>query len=186
MRPDERIEEGALIARAKSGDMDAYESLIRLFQHRIYRLCRRMTGAHQIADDMAQETFIKAYQALPGFRDGREFYPWIRRIAVNAALNYLQAHKREEPLGDRDPSVPFESPQAELQRREADDRFQEAWRALPSDQRAVFTLRVVENQSYREIAESLHLAPGTVMSRLNRARRRLKAALADFISGRRA
>jgi len=61
MRQDERLEEGALIARAKKGDMDAYESLVRLFQHRIYRLCWRMTGAHQSADDMAQETFIKAY-----------------------------------------------------------------------------------------------------------------------------
>lgn len=185
MRQDERMEEGALMARAKNGDMDAYESLVRLFQHRIYRLCWRMTGAHQAADDMAQETFIKAYQALSRFHDGQDFYPWIRRIAVNTTLNYLQAHKREEPLGDREPSVPDELPQDELQRREAEDRFQEAWQALPSDQRAVFTLRVVENQSYREIAESLHLAPGTVMSRLNRARHKLKEALADFLERRR-
>jgi RNA polymerase sigma-70 factor (ECF subfamily) len=185
MRQDERLEEGPLIARAKNGDMDAYESLIRLFQHRIYRLCWRMTGAHQSADDMAQETFIKAYQALSRFRDGQDFYPWIRRIAVNMTLNYLHVRKREEPLGDREPSVPDELPQDEFQRREAEDRFQEAWQALPSDQRAVFTLRVVENQSYREIAESLHLAPGTVMSRLNRARRKLKESLADFLGRRR-
>ena len=185
MRPDERHEEEALIVRAQHGEMDAYESLVRLFQHRIYRLCLRMTRVPQAADDLAQETFIRAYGALPRFRAGQDFYPWIRRIAVNSTLNYIQAHKREEPLGDREPSVPEEMPQDELQRREAEDRLQEAWRALPSDQQAVFTLRVVEDLSYREIAETLHLAPGTVMSRLNRARSRLKRSLAGFLDGRR-
>jgi RNA polymerase sigma-70 factor (ECF subfamily) len=163
--------------------MHAYESLVRKYQHRIYRLCWRMTGAVQVAEDMAQEAFIKAYFALPRFRDGLDFYSWIRKIAVNSTLNYLQAHKREEPLGDRDPAVPEVLPQDELQRREAEGRLQEALQALPSEQRAVFVLRVAENQSYREIAETLRVSPGTVMSRLNRARRKLKAALAGFLEG---
>jgi len=186
MRQDERMEEGTLIARAKAGDMHAFESLVKKFQHRIYRLCWRMTGAPQSADDLAQETFIKAYFALPRFQDGLDFYAWIRRIAVNSALNFIKAHKREEPLGDRDTAVPDELPQDELQRREAEDRFQEAVEALPPDQRVVFALRVAENQSYRDIAETLGLSPGTVMSRLNRARKKLKTALADFLErGRR-
>jgi RNA polymerase sigma-70 factor (ECF subfamily) len=184
MRPDDRQEEQALINRAKAGDGSAFEDLVRCFQGRIYRLCRRMTGAHQSADDLAQETFLKAFLALAGFKDGLDFYAWLRKIAVNSTLNYLKARRREEPLGDRDSAVPDRPPQDELQRREAEDRYQEALRALPADQRLVFTLRVVEDMSYRDIASSLRLAPGTVMSRLNRARRRLKAALADVLQGR--
>ncbi|MCX6561671.1 MAG: sigma-70 family RNA polymerase sigma factor [Candidatus Aminicenantes bacterium] len=185
MRPDERQEEQALIDRAKAGDVSAFEDLVRRFQGRIYRLCRRMTGTHQSADDLAQETFFKAFLALAGFKAGLDFYAWLRKIAVNATLNYLKVRRREEPLGDRDNAVPDERPpQDELQRREAEDRFQEALRALPADQRLVFTLRVAEGMSYRDIATSLRLAPGTVMSRLNRARRRLKTALADVLDGR--
>jgi RNA polymerase sigma-70 factor, ECF subfamily len=184
MRPDDRQEEQALIRRAKAGDVAAFEDLVRSFQGRIYRLCRRMTGAHQSADDLAQETFLKAFLALDGFKDGLDFYAWLRKIAVNATLNYLKVRRREEPLGDRDSAVPDRPPQDELQRREAEDRYQEALRALPADQRLVFTLRVVEGLSYGDIAASLRLAPGTVMSRLNRARRRLKTALADVLDGR--
>jgi len=185
MRREDPSEDQALISRAKGGDMSAFENLIRKHQGRVYGLCRRMAGTHQAADDLAQETFIKAYFALDRFTDGLDFYAWIRRIAVNTTLNYLQARKREEPLGDRDNAVPDAKPQDELQNREAEARFQEALQALPDDQKLVFTLRVIEDLSYREIAASLHLAPGTVMSRLNRARLKLKRALADSWPGRR-
>ncbi len=184
MRLIDSREEQALMAKARAGDAAAFEEVVRTFQGPIYRLCRRMTGAHQSADDLAQETFLKAYRALPGFREGLDVYAWLRRIAVNATLNYLKARRREEPLGDRDNAVPDAAPQDELQRREAEDRFRAALRALPDDQRLVFTLRVAEGLSYRDIARELRLAPGTVMSRLARARRRLKAALAGFLDGR--
>jgi RNA polymerase sigma-70 factor (ECF subfamily) len=184
MRHEERLEEQALVTRAKEGDMAAYDDLIRRFQHRIYSLCRRMTGAHQSADDLAQETFIKAYFALSGFRDGWDFYGWIRRIAVNSTLNYLKTRKREEPLGERDNAVP-DLPQDELQHHEAERRFEQALQALPSEQKAVLSLRVAEDLDYREIAAALHISPGTVMSRLSRARRKLKAALHDLAEGRR-
>ncbi len=183
MRQDERSEEQALISRAKDGDMSAYEALVKRFQHRIHRLCWRMTGAPQAADDLAQETFIKAYFALAGFRDGWDFYGWIRRIAVNTTLNYLHAHRREEPLGDREDAVP-DKPHDELLRREAEDRLREALEALPFEQRAVVALRVYEDRSYREIADALHVSPGTVMSRLNRARRKLRSSLAGFLGRR--
>jgi len=173
----EPTEERALVARAKEGDMDAFEDLVRAFQHPIYYLCLRMAGAPQAADDLAQETFVKAYFALNQFRDGLDFYAWIRRIAVNSTLNYLRKTRREEPLGDREAKDTDSQPQDELLNHEAEKRFQEALEALPSEQKAVFVLRVYENQSYREIAQTLGLSEGTVMSRLSRARQKLKDAL---------
>jgi RNA polymerase sigma-70 factor (ECF subfamily) len=186
MRHLDQDEEKALVARAKEGDMDAFESLVRAYQHPIYYLCLRMAGTPQAADDLAQETFIKAYFALPRFKDGLDFFAWTRRIAVNTALNYLRTSKREEPLGDREASDPNTLPQDELQRREAEQRFQDAFEALPPDQKAVFVLRTHEDRSYREIAEILGITQGTVMSRLSRARTKLKDALRGHLTGRRA
>jgi len=183
MRQLEPAEEQRLIALAKKGDAGAYERLVKMFQHPIYYLCRRMTGSHQEADDAAQETFIKAFFALAAFKDGLSFYSWIRRIAVNVCLNHIKAGKREEPLGDRDPAIAA-SPLNELQEKEDEQRFLEALEALPPDQKAVLVLRVQEDQSYRDIAETLQISEGTVMSRLSRAREKLKAALAGRFARR--
>jgi RNA polymerase sigma-70 factor (ECF subfamily) len=165
--------------------MDSYERLVKAFERPIYYLCLRMTQAPQAADDLAQETFIRAFGAMGGFKEGYDFYTWLRRIAVNAALNYLRASKREEPLGDRDPAQYQDLPQDELLRREAERKVQEALGALPSDQRAVFVLRVFEDRSYRDIARDLRISEGTVMSRLSRAREKLKKALAGVLERRR-
>jgi RNA polymerase sigma-70 factor (ECF subfamily) len=89
MRPDNGNERD-LITRAKKGDMDAFESLVMKYQRTVYGLCHRITGAHQTADDLSQDTFIKAYLALPHFIDGHAFFPWIRRIALNNCFNYLK------------------------------------------------------------------------------------------------
>ena len=185
MRQPDPWDERQIITRAKEGDMEAFELLVKRFQQSIYYLCLRMAGTPQVADDLSQETFIKAYFALPTFQDGMNFFSWIRKIAVNTSLNYLKAGKREEPLGGRD-NVVMDLPQDELQKNEIEKKFQEALRALPSDQRAIFILRVFENQSYRDIAQILDIAEGTVMSRLSRARNKLKAALADYLVRRRA
>jgi RNA polymerase sigma-70 factor (ECF subfamily) len=185
MRHVDPSEERRLVARAKEGDMDAYERLVKAFERPVYYLCLRMTGAPQAADDLAQETFIRAYGALAGFKEGLDFYAWLRRIAVNAALNDLRATKREEPLGDRDPAHYKDLPQDELLRREAERKVQEALGALPSDQRTVLVLRVFEDRSYRDIARDLGISQGTVMSRLSRARKKLKTSLADLLERRR-
>jgi len=185
MRHVDSTEERRLVVRAKEGDMEAYECLVKAYERPIYYLCLRMAGAPQTADDLAQETFIRAYGALSGFKEGRDFYVWLRRIAVNASLNHLRAAKREEPLGDREPDPCRDMPQDELQRREAEGEFQEALGALPSDQRTVFVLRVFEDQSYRDIARALKISKGTVMSRLSRAREKLRDALGNRIERRR-
>ncbi len=169
--------------------MDAFESLVRKYQQRVYALCRRLTGAHQSADDLAQETFIKAYFALARFDSEFPLYPWLRRIALNSGLNYLKARRRERPLDEaalgprRMPfSPPAEGPEERLERAEFEVRFERAVASLPSDQRSVFVLRFHESMSYEEISRTLDVPVGTVMSRLNRARQKLKDLLADSLA----
>jgi RNA polymerase sigma-70 factor (ECF subfamily) len=188
MRQREKIPEKKLIALAKEGDMQAFESLVRKYQRSIYYLCRLMTGTHQSADDLSQDTFIKAYTSLFAFRDGMSFYTWLRKIAINNNLNFLKAHKREELLGEKDNNVPedassthHELPPDTLQRNRLEQKLMEALNALPVDQKIIFILRFYENQSYKEIAQILNLPNGTVMSRLSRARKKLKELMADYL-----
>jgi RNA polymerase sigma-70 factor (ECF subfamily) len=188
-RPPEHPDDAVLVRKAQQGDMDAYESLVRKYQQRVYALCRRLTGAHQSADDLAQETFIKAYYALGRFDAQWPLYPWLRRIALNSGLNYLKARKRERPLLEGTPgarrtpfSAPADGPEERLERAEFEVRFEQALASLPADQRSVFVLRFHESMSYEEISRALDLPIGTVMSRLNRARQKLKGLLADSLA----
>src|SRR5512137_170204 len=185
-RPNEHPEDAVLVRKAQQGDMDAFEDLVRRYQHRIYALCRRLTGAHQSADDLAQETFIKAYLALARFDAQWPLYPWLRKIAVNSGLNYLKTRGRERSLedgslGDRrtPPASRADDPGERLEQAEFQARLDWAVESLPSDQKSVFVLRVHESLSYEEISRTLGLPLGTVMSRLNRARQKLKELLAD-------
>jgi RNA polymerase sigma-70 factor, ECF subfamily len=188
-RPNEHPEDAVLVRKAQQGDMDAYESLVRRYQQQVYAVCRRLTGAHQSADDLAQETFIKAYYALDRFDAQWPLYPWLRRIALNAGLNYLKARKRERPLlegtlgAQRTPfSAPADNPEERLERAEFEARFERAVASLAADQRSVFVLRFHESMSYEEISRTLDLPIGTVMSRLNRARQKLKSLLTDSLA----
>ncbi len=187
-RANEQPEDAVLVRKAQQGDMDAYESLVRRYQQRVYALCRRLTGAHQSADDLAQETFIKAYFALARFDAQWPLYPWLRRIAVNTGLNYLKTRGRERSLEDgpadgrRLPPAPAtDDPVDRLESAEFQARLDWAVDSLPADQRSVFVLRFHESLSYEEIGRTLGLPLGTVMSRLNRARQKLKELLADSL-----
>ncbi len=187
MSRNDNQEERMLIVKAKLGDSRAYESLVKKYQKSIYFLCHRMTGAHQSADDLSQETFIKAFFALAKFKEELSFFAWIRRIAVNSTLNYLKIRNREKPLMEDNPG-PAENPrlhtarpEKRLEHKRMEETFHEALHTLPSDQRAIFILRVYEDQSYQEIAETLDIPSGTVMSRLSRARRKLKHALSAYL-----
>ncbi len=188
MRQNEKDDEKRLIARAKEGDMEAFEHLVRRYQQSIYYICRRMTGVHQTADDMSQETFIKAYFSLSRFKDEMNFFSWLRKIAINNSLNYLKSHKREELLGERENTITEkasstlqELPQETLLRNRLEQKFRKALDALPADQKTIFMLRFYQNLSYKEIAQSLNLPNGTVMSRLNRARKKLRSLMADYL-----
>lgn len=187
-RPDGHVEDAVLVRKAQQGDMDAYESLVRRYQERIYALCRRLTGAHQSADDLAQETFVKAYFALARFDAQWPLYPWLRKIALNSGLNYLKTRGRERPLEDgpaggrmTPPAPRGDDPAGQFESAEFQARLDRAVASLPADQKSVFVLRFHESLSYEEIGRTLGLPLGTVMSRLNRARQKLKEQLADAL-----
>jgi RNA polymerase sigma-70 factor (ECF subfamily) len=188
--PRDAPEEARLVRLAKEGDMSAFEGLVRTYERPIYALCRRFTGDHASADDLAQDTFIKAWFAFARFDETQPLYPWLRRIAVNASLNAVRDRRRTTSLdarpGDSGPAAepgPGD-PEAAAEGADLERRFRAALSTLPVEQRAVFVLRHDEGLGYEEIAATLELPVGTVMSRLNRARERLQALLADVLRRR--
>jgi RNA polymerase sigma-70 factor (ECF subfamily) len=179
-------DEAGLLARAKGGDLFAFEEIVRRYQRRVYGTARRIVRQHDVADDVAQDAFIRAYEHLQSFDLARPFGPWVCRIAANLAVNHVRSpESREEGL----PEDHLERPQAggdplgEVLEGEARRVLDVALGALPAEQRAVFVLRALEEMSYREIADALGLSMGTVMSRLFRARERLAEALGPYIGG---
>jgi RNA polymerase sigma-70 factor (ECF subfamily) len=177
--------EGDLLARARSGDIVAFEEIVGRYQRRVYGVAYRIVRRHDVADDVAQETFIRAHRALGSFDVARPFGPWICRIAANLAINHVRSPRsREEELPEGHAEAPAPSggnPLARVLDREAKAVLDEAMARLPAEQRAVFALRVVEELSYREIAETLDISIGTVMSRLSRAREKLREAVLPYL-----
>jgi RNA polymerase sigma-70 factor (ECF subfamily) len=184
-----------LVVRARDGDRDAFAEIVRSYQRRVYGVAMRMTRRHEVADDVTQDTFLRAYRNLGRFELGRPLLPWLTKIAVNLSINYLNAAaRREQALYSEDlPAGPGESsahptvkptegdPERSLEAKEFAAALALAVEALPTDQRSVFLLKVVEGMRYEEIAMTLDISQGTVMSRLSRARVRLRTVLADHL-----
>ena len=177
-------DEVELVRAAQTGDSRAFGEIVRRYQRAVYRVAYGFTRVPADADDLAQETFVRAYQAIGRFRLGEPLYPWLARIASNLALSLLRSRRRKpetplEPLleagrqwgGDDDPA-------GDAERRERDRHLQAAFAELSPEHQAVLVLRVVQDMSYEEIAAALSVPPGTVMSRLSRARAELKARMA--------
>jgi RNA polymerase sigma-70 factor (ECF subfamily) len=177
-------EDSFLIARARQGDLRAFEEIVRLYQRRVYGVALRIVRAHDVADDVAQEAFVRAWRSLDRFELGRPFGPWVCRIAANLAVNHVRSPRaREEglPEGHAETRGDDPGPLAAVLDAEARRVLDEAVAGLPLEQRAVFVLRAVEEMSYGEIASALGISPGTVMSRLFRARERLARALGPYL-----
>lgn len=149
----------------------------------VYTLARRLMGNHDDADDVAQETFVRAYQALDRYDESFAFYTWLRTIATRVAWNELAKRKRRRTSGGETFDLAAErvagaaaDPVALAAEAETRERLRRAVDALPGDFRAVVALRAFEDLSYAEIAEVLDIPIGTVMSRLSRARSLLRQA----------
>jgi RNA polymerase sigma-70 factor (ECF subfamily) len=172
--------ESDLIERFKQGDPSAFEALVRKHQDRIYNICRYMLQDPQIAQDAAQDVFLKAYRALKDFRPDASLYSWIYRIAINTCLDYRRKSRREEfsgePLAGDLPSGEY-SPHQLYESGEIRYSIQQALQKLPEKLRAAIVLREIEGLSYEEIAEVLHTSAGTVKSRISRAREQLRHLL---------
>lgn len=176
--------EPELIRAAQGGDGRAFAEIVRRYQRAVYRVAYGLTRNASDADDLAQETFVRAYQALGRFRVGEPLYPWLARIATNQAFSLHRKRKRRpetplEPLVEAGRQWGVEAdPADDLAASERTARLERAFAQLKPEHQAVLVLRAVEDLSYEEIAASLRVPVGTVMSRLSRARAELKARLA--------
>lgn len=185
---DIRFEQG-LVTQAKAGDRRAFGDLVRLHRVGVVNVAYRMCGDAALAEDAAQECFIRAWSHLHQFRGPPEaqnaFRNWLYRIATNCALNLLRQDHRgsvvevqaaELPLAD-----PRQGPEGRVEESERAQVVQQAVLALPEASRVVLILREYEGLSYREIAQALDIPVGTVMSRLNYARGQLRERLARYM-----
>lgn len=188
---EEQLDE-MLVARAQAGDSRAFDLLIRKYQHRIVQLVERIVGDGD-APDVAQESFIKAYRALKGFRGQSQFYTWLYRIAINTAKNHLVARKRRpqgqdidvadaEQYGHTEQMSDVDTPEALLLSEEIREKVTAAIAALPDDLKQAITLRELEGLSYEEIAETMDCPIGTVRSRIFRAREAIDVVLLPLIN----
>jgi len=176
--------EADLLTKARGGNLFAFEEIVKRYQHRVYGIALRIVRRHDVADDVAQEAFIRAHRAIASFDVSRPFGPWICRIATNLAVNHVRSPQaREEGLPEGHIEVPSlrPGPLDGVLEEEAQAVLDRALERLPPEQRAVFLLRAVEDLSYREIADALDISLGTVMSRLSRARDKLREAILPYL-----
>jgi RNA polymerase sigma-70 factor (ECF subfamily) len=183
----EEISEKELISGVKAGKMGDFDELVRRYQKRIYYIALKLVRDHDIADEVVQIAFVKAFKAFNKFKEGHPFYPWIYRITINTCMNHLKhsqrqvrlPEEREIPIGTAS-NNPHSNPERFMEESEKMKRLELAIDSLPSKWKAVLVLRSHENLSYDEISKVLQIPKGTVMSRLNRARERLKEILDKY------
>jgi RNA polymerase sigma-70 factor (ECF subfamily) len=188
-QPDEM----SLVKRAKQGDLSAYDDLVRRYQERIYATVYHMTANHEDANDLAQDAFIKAFQALKSFKGGSSFYTWVYRIAVNKTINFLKQRKNKAQMSlddldfnaEHDPDlvalISDKTPRREVGLSELQEKLNAAMQKLSEPHRLVVTLHDVQGLSHEEIAEIMDCNIGTVRSRLFYARQQLQAYLSDYL-----
>ena len=172
-------DEENLIAQAQKGNRNAFGTLVRSHYDGVIRVVYRMCGDVQLAEDAAQEAFLRAWLKLSTFQPRSPFRNWLYRIAINAALDALR-HKPEETIEDEETITltdPAPNPETAFIEKERAEALQQAVRALPEAARSVLVLREYGELSYQEIAGVLEIPVGTVMSRLNYARNRLRETL---------
>jgi RNA polymerase sigma-70 factor (ECF subfamily) len=188
--------DGMLVERAVAGDQVAFELLVIKYQRRIQRLIGRMVRDVDLVEDIAQETFIRAYRALHQFRGEAQFYTWLYRIAVNTAKKFLLELKRDPTVSesafkaneDEDETfwagteqITNETPESVLAAKEIGVAVNAAMEALPPDLRQALTLREIEGLTYEDIAAVMNCPIGTVRSRIFRARETISAIVRPML-----
>jgi RNA polymerase sigma-70 factor (ECF subfamily) len=187
------VEEMDLVRRARKGDLTAYDELVRRYQERIYATVYHMTANHEDANDLAQEAFIKAFQALKSFKGGSSFYTWVYRIAVNKTINFLKQRRNKGQMSlddldfnaEHDPDlvalISDKTPRREVGLAELQEKLNAAMQKLSEPHRLAVTLHDVQGLSHEEIAKIMDCNVGTVRSRLFYARQQLQAYLSDYL-----
>jgi RNA polymerase sigma-70 factor (ECF subfamily) len=184
---DEDVE---LVRKAKAGDRDAFGELVRRYEKRVFRVARRMCRTDEDAWDVTQDAFIRAMQAMPGFDTRYRFFTWIYRIVTNLSINLSDKRKRraevefDEEYGAGGEQCIQDTAPGQASASELAEAIRRAVERLSPPLKAVFVLRVDQELSYSEIAETLGIALGTVMSRLNRARAEIRKSVEHLMETR--
>src|SRR5476649_855842 len=182
-----------LVRRAQRGDLAAYDDLVKRYQERLYATIYHMTSNHEDANDLAQDSFIKAFQALKSFKGGSTFYTWIYRISVNKTINFLKQRKNRTHMSlndidfnaEHDPDmmalISEQTPRRAAGLTELQEKLNEALLKLSEHHRLVVVLHDVQGLSHEEIAKVMECNVGTVRSRLFYARQQMQGFLADYL-----
>src|SRR6266850_780020 len=192
----EHLPEARLISRLRARDLSAFEELVALFERPVYALCFRLLGDSEEARDAAQETFLKVYRGLGGFRGEAGLKTWIYRIAINQAMNqkrWWRRRKREETIslditrGQSDTTIGNSlpghgsSPEAQAISSERERNVMRALGEIKDEYRIALMLREIDELSYEEIAQTLSISIGTVKSRIARGREELRRRVKDLL-----
>ncbi len=188
----DRNPDKALVERVQRGEKEAFDLLVLKYQHKLVKLISRYVRDSAEVYDVAQESFLKAYRALPNFRGDSAFYTWLYRIAINTAKNHLVSQSRRPPMSDID-SVDAEqfdgdsdlkeyaTPERMLLKEEIEKTVIDAIDELPPDLKTAISLRELEGMSYEEIAHTMECPIGTVRSRIFRAREAINKRLQPLL-----
>ncbi len=181
----EELSDLQLIEEVRNGKRRAFTELMRRYQSRVYWVARRVVGTHEDADDIAQETFVKAYTALGDFRGESSFFTWLYRIAINLSLNAIRKKQlvnylRESEIINRIfPSS--DDPSRDVEFKETQSRLEEAIARLPEKQRAVFVMRYYDEMSYEEISEVMKTSVGGLKANFFHALRKVREYMTNEI-----
>ncbi len=181
-----------LVERVQAGDKAAFDLLVRKYQHKLLSVIGRYVSNWSDAQDVAQDSFVRAYRAIGNFRGESAFYTWLYKIAVNTSKNWLVSQKRRPPTDDVavDDAVFFDgdsrlkdsdTPERELMRQQMEQIVYKTVQALPEELRTAISLREVDGLSYEEIAQAMQCPIGTVRSRIFRAREAVDVQLRGLI-----
>jgi RNA polymerase sigma-70 factor (ECF subfamily) len=183
------MEEKELVQLSREGREEAFAELVKKYRIKVFNLAFSLTRDRDVADDLAQEAFIKAYYALPRFQSRSGFGTWLYRIAINHVRDYLRKKSRmiqisienikESSILQEDKTMKEEKESTEEQRKQLVHR---SIRSLPEKHQVILSLRDIQGFSYEEISKILKISPGTVDSRIHRARKMLRKKLAPFFS----
>lgn len=185
----------ALVERLQAGDQAAFRELYDRYHRRVFAVAVGVVKNPEDANDVVQNAFIKVHKHIAKFQGNSSFYTWLYRITMNLAIDHIRKRrnvtdfderfKRDDAAGDGTlvPRVMDENPSKTVRRKELTGRIQEALDQLPEYHRAVIVLREIEGMSYEEMADSLDVPKGTIMSRLFHARKKMQEMLSSYVEG---